>query len=149
MVPSILDCIICVLLGILAVPNLIIAKRPDAKQLIDRIAPFQGWIGVFALAWGIWRIIALILYLGTVIEWLTMKQGIIWMLFGVSYIAYTLVLTVLGFLLGFGTMKSFIKNPQAIARMDQTLARLGPKQGTFGVIALINGAAMLVLYIIR
>jgi hypothetical protein len=31
------------LLGILAAPNLIISKKPEAKEIIAKLAPYQGW----------------------------------------------------------------------------------------------------------
>ena len=40
--------------SILAISGLIIAKKPDAKALIDRLSPYQAMIGVFMLATGIW-----------------------------------------------------------------------------------------------
>jgi hypothetical protein len=41
-------------------------------------------------------------------------------------------------------MKTFIKNPEAQARMDQTLAKLSPKQGLLGLIAIGVGIWMIV-----
>src|SRR5260221_8549118 len=133
--------LICLVLGLLAVPNLIIAKRPDAKQLIDKIAPFQGWIGAVAAIWGAWQLIQFILNIGTMITLLTHP---LWpMLFGIVTLVYAVVLFALGLLLGIGTLKTFIKNPQAQAKLDQTLAKISPYQGTLGIVALINGVVML------
>ena len=44
--------IVLVVLGALALPSLIAAKAPNAKDLLDKIAPYQGWIGGIARAWG-------------------------------------------------------------------------------------------------
>jgi hypothetical protein len=149
MAPSILDPIICIVLGILAVPNLIIAKRPDAKQLIDKLAPFQGYIGAVAALWGVWRVITVVLNLSIFIALLTMKAGVMGMVFAILYILYALLSVGLGLMLGIGVLKTWIKNPQAQAKMDQTLAKLAPKQGSLGVLALIVGAAMLVMVFIH
>ncbi len=32
--------------GLLGAANLIVAKKPNAKELIDKLTPYQGWIGV-------------------------------------------------------------------------------------------------------
>jgi hypothetical protein len=40
--------------SILAISGLIIAKKPDAKALIDKLSPYQALIGVAMLATGIW-----------------------------------------------------------------------------------------------
>lgn len=43
--------------GILGVSGLIVAKKPDAKALIDKLVPFQAFIGVGLLALGIWALL--------------------------------------------------------------------------------------------
>ena len=50
-----------ILLGVLAVPSMIIAKKPNAKELIAKITPYQGWIGAVSALWGVWGIIGAIL----------------------------------------------------------------------------------------
>src|SRR4051794_35920099 len=52
------------LLGVLAVPNLLLSKRPDAKDLLAKITPYQGWIGVVSALWGVWLLITIVLHLG-------------------------------------------------------------------------------------
>jgi hypothetical protein len=43
--------------GILGVSGLIVAKKPDAKALIDKLVPFQAFIGVGLLGLGIWAML--------------------------------------------------------------------------------------------
>jgi hypothetical protein len=50
--------------GILAAAALIIAKKPEAKQLIDKLVPYQGFLGVGLLAWGIINLIRYAKYFG-------------------------------------------------------------------------------------
>ncbi len=140
---SILDPIVCVLLGVLAVPNLLIAKRPDAKKIIDKIAPFQGWIGALAALWGVWRIIFIVIHIGDFMHALTMKFGVMGLIGALAFIIYAVVLFSLGILLGIGVLKRFIKNAQAQASLDQTLAKIQPHQGTLGIVALIDGVVLL------
>jgi hypothetical protein len=42
----VINCLLAILGGILATSNIIVAKRPDAKQLIDKLTPYQVFIGV-------------------------------------------------------------------------------------------------------
>jgi len=42
----VINCLLAILGGILATSNIIVAKRPDAKQLIDKLTPYQVLIGV-------------------------------------------------------------------------------------------------------
>ncbi len=46
--------------GILAASALIIARKPDAKALIDKLTPYQGWIGVVMFVWGIFELLSVI-----------------------------------------------------------------------------------------
>jgi hypothetical protein len=114
-------------LGVLAVPSLIIAKKPNAKELIAKITPYQGWIGAVSCLWGVWGIISAVLNIG----WLTT-----WPIWWASWLAGSVLQAALGLILGIGTLKTFIKNPQAQAKMDETLAKLSPKQGMLGIAAI-------------
>jgi hypothetical protein len=115
------------LLGVLAVPSMIIAKKPNAKELIAKITPYQGWIGAVSCLWGVWGIISSVLSLGWIAHW-----PILWG----TMLADSVVQFALGLILGIGVLKTFIKNPQAQAKMDETLAKLSPKQGMLGLAAI-------------
>lgn len=123
------------LLGILAVPSLILAKRPDAKEMLGKLAPYQGWMGVVSMFWGIWGIISSVLNLG----WLAH-----WPIYWATFLADSVLLAALGLILGIGTAKTFIKDPTAQAKMDETLAKLAPHQGRLGIAAVAVGAWMVV-----
>jgi hypothetical protein len=127
------------LLGVLAVPNLVLAKRPDAKEMLAKITPYQGWMGAISCLWGIWGIISCVLNLG----WLTT-----WPIFWITLLADSVLLAALGLILGIGTMKTFIKDPTAQAKMDQTLAKLAPHQGRLGVVAIGVGVWLVVCSIL-
>jgi len=122
-------------LGILAASNLIIAKRPDAREMIGKIAPYQGWIGAVSALWGVWGIISCILNLG----WLTAAP-----IFWISWLGDSVLLAGLGLLLGVGVLKTFITAPAATEKMDQTIAKLAPMQGTLGLVAIGLGVWMVI-----
>jgi hypothetical protein len=119
-----------VLLGVLAVPSLVLSRRPDAASALAKLAPYQGWMGAVSLLWGIWGIISSVLTIGWLASW-----PILW---GVQLLV-SLVLAGLGLILGIGVLKTFIKDPTAQLKMDQTLARIAPFQGTLGIIAVVLG----------
>lgn len=127
-----------IVLGALAVPNLIL-KRPELKSTLDKITPYQGWIGAISALWGVWGLITSILHLG----WLTIVP--IWW---ITLTANNVLLFALGILLGINTLKGFIKDATAQAKMDQTVAKLAPYQGTLGLVALGLGAWCVVASII-
>ena len=115
-----------IILGALAVPNLIL-KKPELKSTLDKITPYQGWIGAISALWGVWGIITSVLHIG----WLTTAP--IWW---ITMTANNVLVFALGILLGIGTLKTFIKNPEAQAKLDQTAVKIAPYQGTLGIAAL-------------
>ncbi|WP_299901247.1 hypothetical protein [uncultured Aquimarina sp.] len=126
-----------ILLSILAVPSLLLSKKPNAKELLEKIEPYQGWIGFAFCFWGVWGIISAILNLG----WLTTYP--IWW---VSLLAGNIISAALGFMLGFGLINKFFlsKNQAAKEKADELRAKLAPKQGKLGVFGLIVGGWMIV-----
>jgi hypothetical protein len=138
---SLLDALALIVLGVLAAPGLIISRRPDAKRIIDKIAPYQGWIGAIICVWGIIR---LFFWLG-LFGWL--GHGIGGILRWAFYTLYILLSIALGFMLGIGVIKSFVKDANARAKMDDVLARLAPKQGLLGLIAIIDGFVLLLMWL--
>jgi hypothetical protein len=124
-----------VLLGVLAVPSLILSRRPDAAAMLGKLAPYQGWMGAVSVLWGVWGLISSVLTLSWLASW-----PILW----VVQLLVSLVLAGLGLILGIGVMKTFIKDPSAQAKLDQTLARIAPFQGTLGIAAVVLGILRIV-----
>jgi hypothetical protein len=114
-------------LGVLGASNLIIARKPDAKEMIAKLAPYQGWIGAISALWGAWWVINAVLNIG-----LLSVAPIAWMI----WLATGAVMLLLGFLLGIGILKSFVKDEKANAKADQMMAKLTPYQGTLGLVAI-------------
>jgi hypothetical protein len=116
-----------VVLGVLGAASLIVARRPDAKDAIAKLAPYQGWIGAISALWGVWGLISSVLSIG-----MLATNMISW----ISILACSIVLASLGLLLGVGVMKTFIKDPTAQAKMDETITKLSPYQGTLGLVGI-------------
>ncbi|MGF1465972.1 MAG: hypothetical protein ACFCGT_07545 [Sandaracinaceae bacterium] len=115
-----------VALGVLASASLVIARRPDAADYLAKVAPYQGWIGAASAAWGVWMVVYAILVVGLVgrapVTWLTL-------------LATALLLVGLGGVLGVGVLRTFVRDEEALERLDRTIARLSPMQGTLGLVA--------------
>jgi len=127
------------LLGLLAVPSLVIARKPEAKEWFDKVVPFQGWLGLVSAVYGLIQVIRVIANL-EVFDFS--------FLCGVTWLAASLLELVLGLLLGIGVMKTFVSSDSAKAKMDETIAKLAPKQGTFGVAGVIVGLWIIVYRLI-
>ncbi len=120
-------------LSILAVPSLLLAKKPDAKELLAKISPYQGWIGLVFCFWGIYGVIfSGILGLGMISTW-----PIYW----VTLLAGNIMQAILGFILGFGTISTYVlsKNEEAKKKGAELLAKLAPIQGKLGIIGIAVG----------
>jgi len=125
--------------GILAAAALIIARKPDAKALIDKLTPYQGWIGLVMFGWGIHEIIGVLTNMGLMTSMFT--RWLFWALTGGSDL-------VVGFLLGFGLLVKYAlgKNATAMARGQQIRVKLAAYQGVFGIVSIVMGVLYIVLY---
>lgn len=130
-----------ILLGCLAVPSLILAKKPDAKALFDKIAPYQGIIGIIFAFWGVWGIVQCVLNIG----WLSLIP-VAWII----WLAVSVVEASLGFILGYGLISKHLlsKNEAAAEKGEKLLQKLLPLQGALGLIAIILGAIQIIVSII-
>jgi len=124
-----------ILLGALAAPGIILAKRPDADQILAKIVPYQGWFGAVSALWGVWGIISSILNLG----WLSIAP-----IYWITFLAVAVVQTGLGLLLGIGILKTYIKDPRAQDKLDLTITKLRPKQGLLGLVGMGLGVWLII-----
>jgi hypothetical protein len=136
-----LDGLITIAGGILAASALIIARKPNAKQLIDKLTPYQGWIGIVMFFWGIWGTFSALKAVALVKAFPVLWT--IWLVCGVADL-------VVGFLLGFGLITKYTlsKSPAALARGQELRVKLAKYQGAFGLLAIATGATYMVLHVI-
>lgn len=130
-----LEAILLIIAGILAVPSLRKSKNQDAKNMISKVSPYQGWIGVIIMIWGIWSLISVIRYSDILLE-----HGYVslWIL----SVAIGIVATILGFILGFNLIDQYLlsKSRKSNQKGKKLLDKLLPLQKFFGIIAIILGA---------
>jgi len=136
-----LDGLITIAGGILAASALIIARKPNAKHLIDKLTPYQGWIGIVMFFWGIWGLFSALRAVALIK--LAPVLYTIWVVCGVADL-------VVGFLLGFGLITKYTLSgsPTAVARGQAVRAKLAKYQGAFGLLAIGTGVTYMALYII-
>jgi hypothetical protein len=127
-----------ILVSILAVPSLILSKKPNAAELLAKLEPYQGWIGLVGCIWGVWGIISAILGIGLLSTW-PLWWGV--------WLAGSVVLAALGFMLGFGMInKMFLgKNAEAQVKAEALRAKIAPKQGTLGIVGIVVGLLMILI----
>ena len=120
------------ILGVLAAPSLLLSRQPNAKDILAKITPYQGCIGLIACIWGVWGIIQSVLSIGL------LGSFPIWW---ISNLAAGVLEASLGFLLGYGMISQLVlsKNEAAQEKGALLLAKLTPFQGKLGLFAIIFG----------
>jgi hypothetical protein len=90
------------ILGVLGASSVIVKKRPEAKDLIDKLAKISGYVGIVAVLWGIWDLIYLIRHIGM------LGYGIWGIVSWVTWLAVTAVFIGLGFIFGYGLAAAYM-----------------------------------------
>ncbi len=136
--------IVLIVLGILGASSLIIKNKPEAKDLIDKIVPFQGWIGIGAFGWGIWIVIYYLLKVGTLLG----SGNLYHILWFIIILATGVLLVLLGFIFGFGLINKFAlskaNNEEATKKAEEILQKLVNIQIPLGIISIILGLVTLI-----
>ena len=128
--------------GILAASSLIVSKKPNAQELIDKLTPYQGWIGIVLLFGGIWDLIWMLGNIG-----LLFKHATLIAIFLLVAVPTELLL---GFLLGFGLITKYAlsKNEAAMEKGQAIRAKLAAVQGPLGFLGIGVGVVYALLNVI-
>lgn len=134
-----LEGITLIILGALAAPSIIAKKKPEAKEWLDKLTPWQGWIGLIMCLYGVWGVISAIMNIGMLADF-----PIWW----ITWIAATGIQAILGFILGYGmiSQKLLSKNEAAKEKGEALLAKLTPIQGKLGLFGIIIGLWVILAY---
>jgi hypothetical protein len=118
-----------ILIGILASPNILLNKKPNAKELLDKILPYQGILGSIYFFWGAWNIVKAIFNIEYIGSWST------WWL---TWFGASLIQTLLGFLLGYEVINKYIlsKNDKLDQKGYEILQKLRPLENKLALIAI-------------
>ncbi|XKM12746.1 hypothetical protein RCS94_06875 [Orbaceae bacterium ac157xtp] len=132
--------ILLIILGIVASPSIILSKKPDAKEWLDKITPYQGWMGVIVCIVGIWRIIEGLIWLEVLAS-----QPLVWII----WMVVAFVEFALGFIMGFGLINTYVlsKNEKTEEKGQQLIAKLQPLQGKLGIAAIVIGVLAILCHL--
>jgi hypothetical protein len=130
--------LLLIVAGILAASSLIVAKKPDAKQLIDKLVPFQAIIGVALLAFGLFQ--ARLLF--AMFRFLSAAP-----LAALTGIAIIVCSILLGFMFGMPQIAKWMPGDGAAEQKGLELSRkLAPFQLMIGVIGAAAALVGLLFY---
>lgn len=136
---SMLYTILSIVGGLIAASSFVIAKKPDAQQLFDKLAPYQGFIGIGMLATGVLWLLQVLPHLGSLLSAAPLRGGVT---------IGALVCTVLvGFVLGYALLSKYLlsKNEAAKEKGAALLVKLARVQVPLGLATVGLSAATLVL----
>jgi hypothetical protein len=124
--------------GVLAASTLIISKKPNAKELIDKLVPVQGWIGLVVCIVGLWAVINCLMNI-SIMHLVPLRWTVA--------LAMGVLMTLLGFLLGFGLISQFTMkgNPEAAAKGEALRMKLTKFQVPLGLAGIGLGIVGLIL----
>ncbi|RLB58933.1 MAG: hypothetical protein DRI34_03370 [Deltaproteobacteria bacterium] len=113
-------------LGVLGASSVIVKKKPEAGELIDRLAKVSGWVGLVSALWGLWVLIGALRTLRVIsvfpLHWLTM-------------LATAAVLIGLGFIFGYGMVTTYL-SAEARQKGEQLRRKLLGYQLVLGYVSL-------------
>ncbi len=133
-----------ILLSIIAVPSLLLSKRPDAKEILAKIEPYQGWIGVVFVVLGILNLIRCI-------SWISLLSFGLWgTIYWLLLLAVALIQFSLGFMLGYGLINKYVlsKNETSKEKGEELRAKLAPLQSKIGMLGIIVGITCILVHFI-
>ncbi len=125
--------------GTLASSGFIINKKPNAKELIDKLVPYTGWIGLVMFVWGVWETIAVVRHLS-----LLSAAPLTWIFWTGMAVADLLV----GFILGFAMISKYVLNKNEVAKQKGQMIRekLVKIQVPLGFLAIVMGVLYTLTY---
>lgn len=139
---GLLFALLLIVAGILAAASLIVQKQPNAKEMIDKLVPFQGIIGIVLLLYGIyWLLFWILPYLGA---WMRMSP-----ILGLGALLASLVAIGLGFLLGYGLIAQYAlsNNADAARKGEAMRMKLAGIQGPLGLAGIVLGLWVLLSFL--
>lgn len=130
--------LLLIVAGLLGASSLIIQKQPNARDVIAKIVPFQGIIGIILLLWALLNLIRVLPYLGAIFQYAFIT--------GLLMLLVLLVAIALGFLLGFGLINHYVlsKNAEAAKGGSAMQSKLVTFQVPLGILAILLGIWMLI-----
>ena len=129
--------ILIFLAGVLAASGLILSKRPDAKEMINKITPYQGLIGVALLGYGVYYWITWHVFFSAALHFKPVLPSL-------TMLAFFFDSLLLGLILGAPLIGKWAGggNADKVADMQKKLV---PYQTILGVIGLVDGLLLVLM----
>ncbi len=116
-----IESIVAIIAGVLASSSYIINRKPEARDIIEKLVPYQGGIGLLVLFWSI--------------------KGLFNLSFSPAYIALVGAQFIVGFLLSFGILSKYVlsRSDEAEERGLEVRSKLSHYQVPAGLVLIALG----------
>ena len=95
-----------VLGGLLALSSLLVTRAPNAKEKLETLAKYQGWIGLTMFGWGAWELIQCVVGISAL-----GSHPLLW----AFWLAMAIADFSVGLILGFGMISTYAFRGNAMA----------------------------------
>lgn len=129
---DVINALVVILGGILALSGLIIAKKPDAKATLDKLLPFQALIGIAMIALGLINFLRMLGVLTDMFKVNMIFAASVWAMLGVSI--------VLGLLLGMPQIAKWMGSGKAAGaehKLEDLVKKIAPYQTLLGIVGIV------------
>ena len=134
----VLNAVVVILGGVLGLSGIIIAQKPDARQIIDKLTPYQALIGVGMIAFSLVTELRMLKYLTDMFKLNMMFALGLWCMIGVGI--------GLGALFGMGQIVKWIPGQSSAEQKALELSqKLAPYQILLGLVG-AAGSLVVLLY---
>jgi hypothetical protein len=124
-----LNALLLILGSILAMSAIIVARRPDAKAMIDKLVPFQALIGVGMIVLGVIHFIRVIPTLTDIFKVNLLQAAVVLAVIGVSIL--------LGVLFGAPQIAKLMPDLKAEQKAMELAHKVGPYQVLLGLVGVL------------
>ena len=124
--------------GLIALSPAILSRRPDAKEMLGKLAPYTGWVGICLFGWGVWELFSAVMNIGMLTS--APVHFVFWLAMAVTDF-------LLGLLLGFGLISKYAlgKSELALQKGAALRQKIAPFQAVLGVVEIAVSVAFFVL----
>ena len=127
---DLINALLLIVGGILALSGIIVANQPNAKNVIDKLVPYQAIIGVALLVLGV---LNLLRTLGVLFTWIKVSP-----LYGLSWLTVIVASVLLGFMFGMSQIAKWMPGHAAAEQKGMELIKkLAPYQVIIGLGGLV------------
>lgn len=127
---DLINALLLIVGGILALSGIIVANQPNAKNVIDKLVPYQAIIGVALLVLGV---LNLLRTLGVLFTWIRVSP-----LHGLSWLTVIVASVLLGFMFGMSQIAKWMPGHAAAEQKGMELTKkLAPYQVIIGLGGLV------------